>query len=72
VPQNESLGLFLGAGASFELGMPLVWDLTAELKAWLTPAKLREFNKSWRSQGGGYSDAVIDDFAIWLTLPQVH
>ena len=72
MPQNESLGLFLGAGASFELGMPLVWDLSAEFKAWLTPAKLREFNKSWRSQGGGYSDAVIDDFAIWLTLPQVH
>jgi hypothetical protein len=69
---DESVGLFLGAGASFELGMPLVWDLTGELKAWLTPDKLRELNKSWRSQGGGYSDAVIDDLAIWLTLPQVH
>jgi hypothetical protein len=50
VPQNESVGLFLGAGASFELGMPLVWGLTAELKAWLTPAKLRELNESWRSR----------------------
>jgi hypothetical protein len=72
VPQNESVGLFLGAGASFELGMPLVWDLTAELKAWLTPAKLRELNESWRSQGGGHPDAVIDDLASWLTLPQAH
>jgi hypothetical protein len=72
VSRNESIGLFLGAGASFELGMPLVRDLTDELKAWLTPAKLRDLNTSWRSQGGGYSDAVIEDFATWLTLPQVH
>jgi hypothetical protein len=34
-------GLFLGAGASFEAGMPLVWDLTAQIKAWLTPENSR-------------------------------
>lgn len=36
--------LFLGAGFSFEMGLPLVWDLTKMLKEWLTPAKLRELN----------------------------
>jgi hypothetical protein len=30
-------GLFLGAGASYEVGMPLVWELTEELFRWLTP-----------------------------------
>ena len=54
-------GLFLGAGASYEVGMPLVWELTAEIKDWLTPDKLRELNQGWRTQKGGYSDEVIDD-----------
>jgi len=47
-------GLFLGAGASLELGMPLTSDLTAELLAWRTPDKLLGFNRGWRLQGGGY------------------
>ena len=42
--------------------MPLASELTSELKRWLTPQKLRRFNESWRSQGGGYPDSVIDDF----------
>jgi hypothetical protein len=37
-------GLFLGAGASYEAGMPLVWELTAEIRNWLTADKLRELN----------------------------
>jgi hypothetical protein len=65
-------GLFLGAGASFELGMPLVWDLTTELLAWLTPDKLREFNRGWRLQGGGHPDEVIEDFAAILKAPGMH
>jgi hypothetical protein len=44
VLQNESVGLFLGAGASFELGMPLVWHLTEELRGYLTPDNVRELN----------------------------
>jgi len=56
-------GLFLGAGASYELGMPLVWGFTNELKTWLTPDKLRDLNTSWREQGGGYPDTVIDDLS---------
>ena len=65
-------GLFLGAGASFEAGMPLVWDLTAEIKAWLTPEKLRELNAGWRDQGTGNPDAVIDSLVASLLNPSVH
>jgi hypothetical protein len=65
-------GLFLGAGASYELGMPLVWDLTTEIKAWLTPAKLRELNEGWAKQGGGYPTAVIDELASLLANSSMH
>jgi hypothetical protein len=47
-------GLFLGAGASFECGMPLVWDLTAEIGAWLTSEKLKDLNCHWRAHSLGY------------------
>jgi hypothetical protein len=65
-------GLLLGAGASYEVGMPLVWDITNELKQWLTPDKLRAFNAGWRDQGGGYPDLVIDDLAAALVRPELH
>jgi hypothetical protein len=65
-------GLFLGAGVSFEAGMPLVWDLTGEIRAWLTEAKLRSLNVGWRSQGGGYPDEVIDALATSLNNPLMH
>ena len=60
-PHNLT-GLFLGAGASYEIGMPLVKGLTEELCNWLTPEKLRSLNLSWRSQGGGYQDRILNDF----------
>jgi hypothetical protein len=65
-------GLFLGAGASAELGLPLVWELTNEVKQWLTPAKLRALNQGWRQQRTGFSDAVIDDLASVLERPEMH
>lgn len=65
-------GLFLGAGASYELGMPLVWELTKEIKDWLTPASLREFNEGWREQRSGYPDEVIDDFVTVLERDDCH
>ncbi len=65
-------GLFLGAGASYELAMPLVWELTAEIKDWLTPEKLRSLNQGWRSQGNGFSDTVINDLAAVLTIDNLH
>ena len=65
-------GLFLGAGASYEAGMPLVWELTSELKTWLTPEKLRELIVGWRSQGAVFSDAVIEDLVSVLVRPDMH
>lgn len=65
-------GLLIGAGASYEIGLPLVGELTTELKAWLSPAKLRALNTGWRAQGGGYTDAVIEDVARMLALPNLH
>ena len=65
-------GLFLGAGASYEAGMPLVWDLTAEIKNWLTAEKLRSLNAGWRAQGGGYADQVINDHVSMLEQPTIH
>ncbi len=59
-------GLFLGAGASAELGMPLAWELTAEIKNWLTADKLRQLNEGWKIQGGGYQDVVLNDLILML------
>ena len=65
-------GLFLGAGASYEIGMPLVPGLTEEICKWLTPEKLRALNVNWRSLGGGYQDRVLDDFISVLERPDQH
>lgn len=69
---GKSTGLLIGAGASYELGMPLVWELTTELKTWLTAEKLRRFNAGWRKQGGGHPDAVIEDFVSVLERADLH
>lgn len=70
---NEgNLGLLLGAGSSCELGMPLVWELTAEIKRWLTVDKVQELNDQWRTQGGGYPDGVIADLVAMLNRTDVH
>jgi len=71
-PLSRLTGLFLGAGASVEVGMPLVWELTNELKQWLTPGELRCLNAGWRMQGTGYPDAVIEDFASVLVRDEMH
>jgi hypothetical protein len=66
------MGLFLGAGASFESGMPLVWNLSAEIRAWLKPDKLRELNQGWRAQGIGNPDEVIDALVASLLDGSMH
>lgn len=65
-------GLFIGAGASYDVAMPLVWELTTELKKWLTPEKLKLFNAGWRAQGGGHPDEVIDDVISILSRGDLH
>jgi hypothetical protein len=56
-----SVGLLLGAGASFEMGMPLACHITKEITRWLTPAKLRTLNDGWCAQGGGINDRAVND-----------
>ncbi|MCW5692308.1 MAG: hypothetical protein KIT48_08085 [Pseudolabrys sp.] len=69
---KKRTGLFLGAGASYEAGMPLVTELTDEIKDWLTPEKLRALNAGWLAQGNGVPDAVIEDFISVLVRPDMH
>jgi len=52
--------------------MPLVWELTAEIRNWLTGQKIQELNVGWRMQHGGYSDAVINDLVSILERPGMH
>ena len=61
-------GLLLGAGASYDVAMPLAWELTGELKRWLTSDKLEELNDGWRAHGLGYSDEVISTLSTALTV----
>lgn len=52
--------------------MPLTWELTAEIKDWLTPRKLRALNEGWRTQGTGFSDEVIEDLNRVLVRNDLH
>jgi hypothetical protein len=72
LPDNQHVGLLLGAGASFELGMPLIWHLTGEFKGYFTSAHLRELNAGWRQQGGGYDDSVIELIIKLLRRNDLH
>jgi hypothetical protein len=51
--------LFLGAGASFDCGLPLTWELTAEIQRWLTPERLAAYNAGWEEQGVHWNERVI-------------
>src|ERR1700689_3818354 len=52
--------------------MPLLWELTAEIKNWLTPKRVRELNAGWRVQYNGYADGIIDDLILMLERPTAH
>lgn len=64
--------LFIGAGATYDCGMPLVWELTAEIRLWLTPKKLMSFNESWKSQGGGWHHEVVSCLVSLLENKNLH
>jgi hypothetical protein len=64
--------LLLGAGASFDAGMPLVTELTAELRRWLTADKLLRFNSAWRAKGGGWSDGSTSMLLALLQNGSMH
>ena len=54
-------GLLLGAGASFDIGMPLANELDRDLKRIMTPEKLRSMNFRWKAQFAGVSDDAIEE-----------
>jgi hypothetical protein len=70
--ESKSVGFLLGAGASYELGMPLVWNLTGEFKGYFTPEHVRKLNAGWRTQGGGYDDFVIEATIALLREEELH
>lgn len=64
--------LFIGAGATYDCGMPLVWELTAEIRRWLTPEKLIFFNEKWRLQGGGWDQDAVSCLVSLLKNKDLH
>ena len=64
--------LFIGAGFSYECGMPLVWELTAEIRRWLTPDKLVSLNKNWKKQSGGWDHDVLSTVLALLENKKLH
>jgi hypothetical protein len=70
--QGDRVGFLLGAGASFELGMPLTSHLTAQFKAFFAPARLCRMNDTWRRDRGGYDLAVIDGVSAALSRSDMH
>lgn len=82
LPQSTVLGnqlgrtlmkaLFIGAGATYDCGMPLVWELTAEIRRWLTPEKLISFNENWRSKGDGWHTDVVSLLVSLLENKNLH
>jgi hypothetical protein len=60
--ESRKTGLFLGAGFSYELGMPLVLEATAELKRVLTPERMIEINENRRTKNLAFSDRAIETF----------
>jgi hypothetical protein len=65
-------GLLLGAGASYELGMPLVWDVTRQLRSFYNPRHLEQLNKYWTAGGGGYGDDVVAATSALLQRADMH
>lgn len=65
-------GLLVGAGASYEVGLPLARHITDEFRSVFVLDRLREFNRSWRAHAGGYPDHVVEDLGRVLARPDMH
>lgn len=64
--------LFLGAGASFELGMPLVWEFTKEIKRNLTADLFRKKNAEWNRLQLGFNEESQEIFCSILENENFH
>jgi hypothetical protein len=65
-------GLLIGAGFSYELGMPLVWGLTEELLELVTDDRLWSLREEWHQQGVVVPASVIDDLVSVLKGAGLH
>jgi hypothetical protein len=52
--------------------MPLVWNLTAEIKASLGRLNVHTLNDRWRAHGAGHPTEVIESLEKILAMPEVH
>lgn len=64
--------LFVGAGASYDCSMPLVYELSEELRSWLTPKKLISYNRSWKMHGRGWHEEVVYFLISLLENKNLH
>jgi hypothetical protein len=68
---KDCTGLLLGAGFSFELGMPLGPTLTKEIFEILAPERLRRLDEIW-AQGGRELSEHVERLCKFMTLPHVR
>lgn len=61
----------IGAGFSWEFGMPLVGELTSEIRRLLTPEAMRKQNAS-APPGHGYPSALIEEYVTVLERSDLH
>lgn len=61
----------IGAGFSYEFGLPLVAELTKQIRSVLTPETLRGVNSAAR-QGHGHPRQLIDEFLPVLQRADLH
>jgi len=64
------IGLLLGAGASYECGMPTVWELTQSMRAFATPELLRGKNLRSRAVNLGFPDHLVEELITHSLLPR--
>lgn len=65
-------GLLLGAGASYEAGMPLVGELSKQIRAILTPDYVRTTNSRYQKINMNYPDQIVERFIIILNTESMH
>ena len=65
-------GLLFGAGASYECGMPLVWELTKQIRDIATPQMLRKKNESSRRYGTAHPPHLVEYEIDIIRNPNMH
>jgi hypothetical protein len=69
---NMLTGLLLGAGASYECGMPTAWELTHAMQAIATPEMLRGKNSRSHAANLGFPDHLVEELITLLSIEDMH